>query len=93
MPGYHVYIMSSHSRTLYIGVTNHLARRVHEHKEGGGSNFTTRYKVDQLVYCETFEQIRDAILREKQLKGWTRAKKITLIESLNPEWKDLSIHF
>jgi putative endonuclease len=93
MSAYHVYILSNPSRTLYIGVTNHLARRIYEHKEGRGSDFTTRYKVDLLVYCEAFEQIRDAILREKQLKGWTRVKKIALIESLNPDWKDLSLHF
>ena len=92
MAGYHVYIMSSRSRTLYVGVTNHLARRVDEHKKGEGEGFTARYRVDRLVYCEGFEGIRDAILREKQIKGWTRARKVALIESLNPEWTDLSVH-
>jgi len=93
MFGYHVYIMSNRSRTLYIGVTNDLARRVYQHKTGEGSGFTARYNLDLLVYTETFDGIRDAIVREKQLKGWTRAKKIGLIETLNPEWTDLSAHF
>jgi len=93
MPEYHVYIMSNRSRTLYIGVPNDLARRVYQHKEGKGSGFTARYNLDLLIYCETCQDIRDAIAREKQLKGWTRAKKIALIETLNPEWADLSTHF
>jgi len=93
MPGYHVYIMSNRSRTLYIGVTNDLTRRVYQHKDWKGSGFTARYNLDLLVYCETFEGIRDAIAREKQLKVWTRAKKIALIETLNPGWIDLSAHF
>ena len=91
MRRYHVYIMSSRSRALYIGVTNHLARRVQEHKEGRSGGFTSRYKVDRLVYCEEFGEIRDAILREKQLKGWLRARKVELIETANPEWRDLSV--
>jgi len=92
MREYHVYILASRSRTLYVGVTNHLARRVREHKEGQGSTFTSRYRVDRLVYCERFEQIREAILREKQIKGWIRARKVELIEALNPNWEDLSVH-
>ena len=87
---FHVYIMASRSRVLYIGVTNNLARRVHQHREGEGSAFTQAYCVDQLVYCEEYAEIRDAILREKQLKGWLRARKVELIESLNPDWRDLS---
>ena len=88
----HVYIMTNRSRTLYVGVTNHLARRVQEHKEGRGSDFTSHYRLDRLVYCEPYQEIRDAILREKQLKKWRREKKVELIESLNPTWDDLSAY-
>ena len=82
--------MASLSRTLYIGVTNHLARRVHEHNEGTASAFTTKYNVKRLVYFEEFADIVAAIARETQLKVWSRARKIGLIESTNPNWKDLS---
>ncbi len=87
---YYVYILTNHSRTLYTGVTNDLPRRVLMHREGRGSAFTSRYKVTQLVYSETYTDIRDAITREKQIKGWLRSKKIELIENTNPEWRDLS---
>jgi len=82
--------MTNRSRTLYTGVANSLIRRVREHKVGIGSTFTAKYKPDRLVYFERFEDIRKAIEREKQIKGWLRIKKIALIVSVNPEWKDLS---
>lgn len=87
---YYVYILSSQSKTLYIGVTNDLHRRVFEHKTKAIIGFTSKYNIARLVYFEDSERIEDAIAREKQLKGWTRAKKIVLIESANPEWEDLS---
>ena len=86
---YFVYIMTNRS-TLYTGVTGNLMRRVREHKSGDGSNFTGKYRLDRLVYFERFEDIRNAIEREKQIKGWLRCKKINLIVSVNPEWSDLS---
>ncbi len=90
MKHFYVYIMTNHSRTLYTGVTNDLLRRVLEHKSGTGSAFTSKYKIDQLVYFETSSDIKAALEREKQIKGWLRAKKIALIESVNPGWQDLS---
>jgi putative endonuclease len=87
---YHVYILASISRTLYIGVTNDIERRVAEHVEGLTPGFTAKYHIKRLVYFEAFEEIEAAVAREKQLKGWRRAKKIKLIESLNPNWNDLS---
>jgi putative endonuclease len=86
---YYVYVLASISRTLYIGVTNDLERRVAEHAEGLTPGFTARYHIQRLVYFEAFGEIEVAIAREKQLKGWRRAKKIKLIESLNPSWNDL----
>lgn len=88
---YFVYIMASRSQVLYIGVTNALGRRVAEHKSKRLGGFTARYQVDSLVYCELFANVADAIRREKQLKGWRRSRKAALIESVNPEWKDLSV--
>ncbi len=77
--------MTNRSRVvLYTGVTNDLARRVWEHQNGEVKGFTGKYKIDRLVYHETFHDIRDAIAREKQIKGWTRAKKNALVETLNP---------
>ena len=76
--------------TLYAGVTNDLRRRVIENKSGAGSEFTGRYHFDRLVYFETYDLVVDAIVREKQIKGLTRAKKIALIKSVNPTWRDLS---
>jgi putative endonuclease len=87
---YWVYIMSSASRTLYAGVTNDLERRVAEHKDRIGSRFTSRYNVIRLVYFEEFRDVNDAIAREKQIKGLLRAKKIALVETINPRWRDLS---
>jgi putative endonuclease len=88
--GYFVYIMSSQRRVLYIGVSSKLPLRVWQHKTGALEGFTSKYNVTQLVYYECFENIRDAIHREKEIKGWIRQKKIALIESLSPNWKDLS---
>jgi len=85
-----VYIMASRTKRLYIGVTNNLERRVWEHKAGMIDGFTKRYNINKLVYQEDYESIRDAIAREKQLKGWLREKKVSLIESGNPEWDDLA---
>jgi putative endonuclease len=87
---YFVYILASLSGTLYIGVTNDLQRRAWQHKQHDIEGFTKEYDVDRLVYWETFYDVRNAIDREKQLKGWRREKKIALIEKLNPQWKDLS---
>ncbi len=87
---YTVYIMASRSHTLYIGVSNDIGRRVREHKNHAFEGFTAKYNIDRLVWYKTCGDARDAIAREKQLKGWVRAKKIRLIESLNPTWQDLS---
>jgi putative endonuclease len=87
---YHVYIMASASRVLYTGVTNHIDRRVWQHKQRRTPGFAARYNTCQLVYCQPFGDIRAAIAREKQIKGWLRSKKIALIESVNPHWYDLS---
>jgi putative endonuclease len=90
MRTYCVYIMASRRNgTLYIGVTNDLARRVFEHKEGALPGFTKRYGVKLLVHVETTDDIRAAIQREKNLKKWPRAWKIALIERDNPDWRDL----
>jgi putative endonuclease len=87
---YCVYILRNRSQTLYVGVTNDLARRVHEHKRKLIRGFTSQYNVDRLVYYEVTGDVRSAIEREKQIKGWTRAKKLALITEFNPNWKDLS---
>ena len=90
MKTYHVYIMANESKMLYVGVTNHLERRVLEHKRKTVPGFTQRYNVHRLVYFEPYSDIRDAILREKQIKGWLRSKKVELIQARNPRWDDLS---
>jgi putative endonuclease len=87
---YYVYIMTNRSRTLYTGVTSKLEKRVFEHKHGIKSGFTSRYKIERLVYLERFGDVHAAIGREKQIKGLLRVKKMALIVSMNPEWKDLS---
>jgi putative endonuclease len=87
---YHIYIMSNISKMLYIGVTNDIQFRVFQHKRKQVAGFTQRYNLFKLVYAEAFGDIRDAIAREKQIKGWLRVKKVSLIESLNPDWKDLA---
>ncbi len=83
--------MANAARTLYTGVTNNLERRVYEHKSGEGSAFTTQYRITRLVCYEAYNDIRNAIAREKQIKGWRRSKKVTLIESRNPKWRDTSL--
>ena len=90
---YFVYIMTNRSKTLYVGVTNSLIRRVREHKSGIGSMFTKKYKLDHLVYYERYEDVHRAIGREKEIKGWLRIKKIALIVSVNPAWRDLSVEW
>ena len=87
---YYVYILSSRRRTLYIGVTGDLPRRLYEHRHKILEGFTKRYNVTQLVYLESTTDVRAAIFREKQIKKWSRAKKIALVRSMNPEWKDLA---
>jgi putative endonuclease len=87
---YFVYIVASRSRNLYAGVTNNLERRIIEHREGLVPGFSKRYRIHRLVYYELFGNIRAAIAREKQIKAWSRKKKIALIEADNPTWVDLA---
>ncbi len=88
---YYVYILTNKSnRVMYIGVTNNLERRLYEHKQELVEGFTKRYHVHKLVYYEQTSDIRSAIQREKELKGWLRAKKNALVETMNPTWRDLS---
>jgi putative endonuclease len=88
---YYVYILASKSRRLYIGVTNNLERRMWEHKNKVVEGFTKQYNIDRLIYFEDITDVRSTIEREKQLKGWRREKKITLIETTNAAWEDLSV--
>ena len=90
MKTYYVYIMASQSRTLYVGVTNNLERRVYEHKQKLIEGFTSRYNINKLVYYAETNDVREAITREKENKGWLRTKKKALIEESNPHWQDLS---
>jgi putative endonuclease len=87
---YYVYIMGSLSGTLYIGMTNNLHKRVWQHKQHEFEGFTEEYEADRLLYWESFDDVRNAIDREKQLKRWRRDKKVWLIERMNPSWKDLA---
>jgi putative endonuclease len=87
---YYVYIMTNKSKTLYTGVTSNLMRRVHEHKNKLIRGFTSKYNIHILVYYEATSNVHGALAREKQIKRWLRVKKIALINSINPEWKDLS---
>jgi len=88
---YHVYFMASKSGVLYIGVTGNLAKRVFQHQQKLLPGFTQKYNVTKLIWFEAHPTARAAIAREKQIKRWNRAKKIALIESLNPQWTDLSL--
>ena len=91
MNSYYVYILTNaYDTVMYIGVTNNLERRLYEHKNKLIKGFTERYNVHKLVYFETSTDIHAAIEREKQLKGWRREKKNALVETMNPEWRDLS---
>jgi putative endonuclease len=87
---YFVYIATNKSFTLYAGVTNDISRRMQEHQEKQVNGFTKKYNINKLIYCEIFDNPYEAIQREKQIKGWTRKKKIDLIKSVNSEFKDLS---
>lgn len=90
MKNYFVYIMANEARTIYMGVTNNLELRVHQHKAKAIEGFTSRYSLDKLVYYAVTDDVREAIAGEKRIKGWTRAKKVALIEETNPYWDDLS---
>lgn len=87
---YYVYLMASLSRTLYLGVTNDLRRRVYEHKAKLVAGFTRKYNVTRLVHFEATSDVRAALEREKEVKAWRREKKVALIEAGNPDWRDLS---
>ena len=87
---YYVYILTNKSGTLYTGVTNNIRRRVHQHKDKLVAGFTRKYSIDRLLYYECFTDVRAAISREKEIKGWVRRKKLDLIVSVNPQWLDLS---
>ena len=87
---FHVYILASRTRVLYVGVSSDMMRRLYEHKSKLVPGFTARYNVDRLVHVETTEDALAAIAREKQIKGWLRRKKVALIEAENPQWLDLS---
>jgi putative endonuclease len=91
LASYYVYILTNKSRTLYTGVTNDLKRRVYQHRNKPIPGFTCQYNLSRLVFFETTTDIRAAITREKQIKGWTRAKKLVLIKAANPRWRDLRI--
>jgi len=88
---FYVYITASLSRTLYVGVTNDLQRRMYEHRHKLCGGFTAKYVVDRLVWFQETGNVAAAIAREKQIKGWTRAKKIALVEAENPGWHDLAV--
>jgi putative endonuclease len=87
---YFTYIVASKSRTLYTGMTGDLLKRVFQHKQKVHEGFSSRYNCNRLVWFERFANVSEAIQREKELKGWTRARKIALIQSANPTWEDLS---
>lgn len=87
---YYIYILTNKSNTLYVGVTNDLERRIAEHSFKSISSFTSKYNLNKLVFYQEFSDINDAIAAEKKIKGWTRKKKMELIKTINPEFKDLS---
>jgi putative endonuclease len=88
---YYVYILANRTRRLYTGVTNNILRRIYEHRNGQKTVFAHRYNINRLVYLESSNDVRTAIGREKQIKGWRREKKVALIEAMNPNWEDLSL--
>ncbi|MGB2808384.1 MAG: GIY-YIG nuclease family protein [Sedimentisphaerales bacterium] len=90
MKTFYVYIMASESGTLYAGLTSNIKKRFYEHKNHLINGFTDKYNIDRLLYVETIQDSASAINREKQIKSWRREKKVTLIDSINPQWKDLS---
>ncbi|QYK49867.1 MAG: GIY-YIG nuclease family protein [Anaerolineales bacterium] len=87
---YYVYILGNGKGALYTGVTNHLVRRLQEHKSKQVPGFTSKYGIDELLFAERFESVQDALAAEKQIKGWTRKKKLELIRAQNPKFRDLS---
>ncbi len=88
---YYVYMITNNSnRVLYTGITNNLSRRVYEHKQKLVNGFTSKYNLKKLVYFEETNDVKTAIEREKQIKGWLRKKKNALVETMNPNWEDLS---
>jgi putative endonuclease len=87
---YYVYIMASRSLTLYTGVTGDIYHRALQHKAGEIEGFTKKYHINRLVYYETFKYVNNALAREKQVKAWTRAKRLALIKTMNPAWQDLA---
>ena len=89
MKTYYVYIMTNRKGTLYTGMTNDLTRRVYEHRNKLVKGFTEQYNINRLIYYEDTDDVTEAIAREKQIKGWTRKKKIELIRKMNPKFKDL----
>lgn len=89
-PTFWVYIMTNYSGTLYIGMTNNLERCIWVHRHGTVEGFTSKYRISTLVHAEQFPEVRDAIAREKQLKKWSREKKVALVQAANPEWRDLA---
>jgi putative endonuclease len=92
MKAYFIYIMTNKGRTtLYVGVTNSLVRRVSQHRKGEVEGFTRKYNLTLMMYYEKYDDVRDAIRREEQIKGWTRKKKEELINSKNPQWEDLAV--
>ncbi len=93
MKEYFVYIMTNRSKTLYTGMTSNLPRRVYEHKSKLIEGFTKKYNINKLVWFDKTNDVISAIEKEKQIKGWTRKKKINLIESMNPAWRDMSNEF
>ena len=91
---YYVYLLTNKLNiALYVGVTNNLERRLYEHKNELADSFTKRYHIHKLVYYETTPDVRAAIEREKQIKGWSRARKNALVNEMNPKWKDLSLEW
>jgi putative endonuclease len=91
MKEYYVYIITNRKNgTLYTGMTNDIERRVYEHKHKVNQGFASKYNCTKLVYFDSYPSVVETIAREKQIKGWLRSKKIALIESMNPDWKDLS---
>jgi putative endonuclease len=87
---FYVYILGSRSRNLYIGMTNNLRARVGQHRKKRPGSHTAHYNIERLVYFEYFQYVRSAIARETEMKKWTRAKKVALIEKVNPTWEDLA---
>src|ERR1700675_2795704 len=87
---YYVYIMASRSLTLYTGVTGDIYHRALQHKAGEIEGFTEKYHINRLVYYETFKYVNNALARDKQIKAWTRAKRLALIKTMNPTWQDMA---